>query len=225
MEEFDNYSRSAVDFNSVILKTFLWMFLGLASTGIVAFVTYSSDVFASIINAWPILAIIEVIVVISFHALLSKAPAGVVTGLFFVYSMINGLTLSVIFAVFDLGSIAIAFFATAALFGGLALIGYKTERDITSLGTILFVGLIAGLLMSIINIFIGSEAFAILIDWVIIAVFCGFTVYDMNKLKLMAESGDFPEEKVAIYCALELYLDFINLFIRILYLIGGRSRD
>ncbi|MBR3133175.1 MAG: Bax inhibitor-1/YccA family protein [Clostridia bacterium] len=225
MEEFDNYSKSAVSFNSVIMKTFFWMFLGLASTGIVAFVTFNSDAFTSIISAWPILALIEVVVVIAFHATLRKASASLVTALFFIYSMINGLTLSVIFAAYDLGSIALAFFGTAALFGGLAIIGYKTERDITSLGTILFVGLIAGLIMSIINIFIGSEAFAILIDWVIIAVFCGFTVYDMNKLKLMAESGDFPEEKVAIYCALELYLDFINLFIRILSLIGGRSRD
>ena len=73
--------------------------------------------------------------------------------------------------------------------------------------------LIVGIVLSIVNIFIDSGSVSIFIDWLIVAIFCGFTIYDMNKLKLMAESGEFPEEKVAIYCALELYLDFINLFI------------
>lgn len=225
MEEFNNYSNMSVtDSNKLLMKTFGWMFLGLISTAIVGFATYSSSAFSEIIGMWPILALIEVVIVFAFHGLLRRAPAGVVLGLFFAYAMLNGLTLSAIFAFYELGSIAYAFFGTAALFGGLALVGYTTNRDISGLGTILGVGLIVSLIVSIINLFIGSSSIEILLNWVVIALFCGYTIFDINKLKLMAESGEFPEEKVSIYCALELYLDFINLFIRLLRLFG-KARD
>ena len=225
MEEFNNYSEvSSVDTSKTLIQTFFWMFLGLVSTALVAVVTYNSDAFIDIISMWPLLAIIEVVLVLVFHGTLRKASASVVTAIFFIYSMVNGLTFSAIFAVYDLGTIAYAFFATAALFGGLALVGYKTQRDISNIGTILFVGLIVGLVLSIFNIFIGSDGLSIMLDWLILAIFCGYTAYDINKLKQMATSGEYPEEKVAIYCALELYLDFINLFIRILRILS-RARE
>lgn len=211
-------------FNQVLSKTFLWMFLGLISTAVVAFVTYNSDIFVNVIAAWPILAIIEVVLVLVFSATLRRCSPTVVTAIFFIYSMINGLTLSSIFYVYDLGSIGYAFLATAVLFGTLAFIGYKTQRDISKLGNILFVGLIVGLILSLVNIFIGSSMMEIGLDWLILAVFCGYTAYDMKVLKDLSNSGEIAEDRIAIYGALQLYLDFINIFIRILSLFGN-SRD
>ncbi len=200
------------------------MFLGLISTAIVAFVTYNSDIFVNVIAAWPILAIVEVLLVLVFSATLKRCSPTIVTAIFFIYSMINGLTLSSIFYVYDLGSIGYAFLATAALFGTLAIIGYKTQRDISKLGNILFVGLIVGLILSVVNIFIGSSMMEIGLDWLILAIFCGYTAYDMKVLKELSSSGEIEGDRVAIYGALQLYLDFINIFIRILSLFGN-SRD
>ncbi len=224
MEFQEESNFSGVSINQTLSKTFLWMFLGLVSTGIIAAVTYYSAAFEEIVMSWPLLAIIELVLVIAFRATFRKCSAGVVTALFFIYSMVNGLTFSAIFACYDLGTISYAFFATAALFGGLAFLGYKTERDISSIGNILFVGLLVGLVLSIFNLIIGSSMLSIVLDWLIIAIFCGYTAYDMNKLKELSYSGEFPEDKIAVYSAMELYLDFINLFIRILSIMG-RSRD
>lgn len=138
--------------------------------------------------------------------------------------MINGLSLSVIFVAFEMTSIIYAFIATALLFGALALYGYKTNKDISNWRTILLVGLIAGLIISIINIFVGNEFVDIVIDWVILLVFCGFTIYDMNKIKLLQEEVEVDKSKLHIYGAMELYLDFINIFLRVLSIIG-RNRD
>lgn len=223
-QEENQYYEVPINMNKTIAKTFLWMFLGLASTGIIAAVTYYSAAFEEIILSWPIFAILEIVLVIAFRATFRKCSAGVVTAIFFIYSMINGFTFSAIFACYDLGSISYAFFATAALFGGLAYLGYKTERDISKAGNILLVALIVGLVLSIFNLIIGSGLLAIMLDWLIIAIFCGYTIYDMNTLKMLIGSGEFPEDKIAIYGALDLYLDFINLFIRLLS-IFGRSRD
>ena len=224
MEEYENYSNVGVNFNQVMMKTFFWMFMGLLSTGLIAFITYNSTAFVEIAMAWPIIAILELVVVIVFRLTLKRAPAMLVAGLFFIYSILNGFTFSMIFAAYDLGTIAYAFFGTSALFGGLALVGYITKRDISNIGTILFVGLIVGIVLSLINLFIGSEPLSILIDWLVIAIFCGYTIYDMNRLKMLSASGEYPSEKIEIYFALELYLDFINLFIRLLKIIG-RARD
>lgn len=138
--------------------------------------------------------------------------------------MINGLSLSVIFAVFEISSIAYAFLATAGLFGVLALYGYKTEKDISNWRTVLYATLIIGLIVSLINLFLGNEMIDIILDWVILFVFFGLTVYDMNKIKQLQDEPDLDENKLHIYGAMELYLDFINIFIRILS-IFGKAKD
>lgn len=212
--------------NKVIAKTFFWMFLGLLGTALVSVYTYNSDLYLSIIsyNSLGIIALIEFVVVLVFSLLFKKMPPIVVEILYFVYAFINGFSFSIIFAVFDLGSIAITFFLTALLFVILAIFGYKTNIDISKWSTILFVALLVSLVASIINIFLGNGMVDIILDWVIIFIFAGYTIYDMHILKSLQSDNTINQEKVYIYCAMQLYLDFINLFIRLLSRFG-KSRD
>ena len=113
---------------------------------------------------------------------------------------------------------------TSLLFGGLALYGYTTKRDISKAGPILMVALVVGLIFSLINLFIGSSMIDIALDWIMLAVFAGLTIYDMNKIKSMEQVVEYETEKLYIYGAMQLYLDFINMFIRILSILG-RRRD
>ena len=208
--------------NKTLAQTFLWMFLGIISTGVVAAYTYYSGAFIEIASAWTAILIAQVVIALLFGLCFKKLPATLVTILFFAYSMLTGATFSVIFAVFDLTTIAYALFATAGFFGILALIGYKTERDLSGFGNVLFAALIMGLILTLVNIFLGSSGLDIILDWVILGIFAGLTMYDMNKVKMMSEEEGIDQEKVAIYGAMELYLDFINIFIRILSIFGKR---
>lgn len=210
--------------NKTLAQTFLWMFLGILSTGVVAAYTYYSGAFLEIASAWTIILIAQVVIAIVFGLCFRKLPASIVTLLFFGYSMLTGATFSVIFAVFDLTTIAYALFATAGFFGILAYMGYKTEKDLTKFGNILFSALIMALILTLINIFMRSSGLDILLDWVILGIFAGLTMYDMNKVKMMSQEYGIDQEKVAIYGAMELYLDFINMFLRILEIMG-RRRD
>lgn len=216
----DVYVKST---NKTLAQTFLWMFLGVLSTGIVAAYTYYSGAFLEIASGWTMILIAQVVIAIVFGLFFRKLPASVVTVLFFGYSMLTGATFSVIFAVFDLTTIAYALFATAGFFGILAYMGYKTEKDLSRFGNVLFSALIMALILTLINIFLGSSGLDIILDWVILGIFAGLTMYDMNKVKIMSEEYDIDQEKVAIYGAMELYLDFINMFLRILEIIGRRS--
>ncbi len=116
--------------------------------------------------------------------------------MYFAYATLNGVTLSSIFYCFELNSIIYLFLASALLFGGLALYGYKTERDISSWHNILFAVLIVGIILSIINIFIGNSMLDIILDWVILLVFFGITVYDMNKIKSLQYEEGINQEKI-----------------------------
>lgn len=209
--------------NKTLAQTFLWMFLGVLSTGIVAAYTYYSGAFLELASGWTMILIAQVVIAVVFGLFFRKLPASVVTVLFFGYSMLTGATFSVIFAVFDLTTIAYALFATAGLFGILAYMGYRTEKDLSKFGNVLFAALIMALILTLINIFLGSSGLDILLDWVILGIFAGLTMYDMNKIKIMSEEYDIDQEKVAIYGAMELYLDFINMFLRILEIVGRRN--
>lgn len=208
--------------NKTIASSLLWMFFGLLSTGIIAAVTYYTGVFVEVATtAWPMLLIAEVVVAIVFGLFFNKLSAGVATFLFFLYSMITGATFSIIFVAYDLTTIGYALFATAGFFGILAYMGYKTERDLSKFGNVLMAALIMALIVTLINIFLGSSTLDIVLDWVILGVFAGLTIYDMNKIKVLSEAG-YDAEKTAIYGAMQLYLDFINIFLRILQLFGSR---
>ena len=200
------------------------MFLGLLASSITAIYAYYSGAYIPMITngTYMVLAIAEIVVVLLFTFLFRKLSPTVVTVLFFVYAFLNGFTLSVIFAIYELGSIATCFIATAGLFGILAYLGYKTDKDISNWRTVLSVALIVGIILSIINLFMHSSMLSIALDWGMLIVFFGLTVYDMHKIKEMQEMGFCEDEKLYVYGAMELYLDFINIFLRILSLFGKR---
>lgn len=212
--------------NELLSQTFFVMFLGLLATAIASIYTYASGMYIEMLtgNTYMVLCIAELVVAFVFSLFFRKLSSGVVTLLFFAYSILTGVTFSVLFAVFDITSIAYAFIATAGIFGALAYIGKTTNKDLSSLGTLLSVTLFAGIILTIVNLFIGSTTLDIILNWGILFIFMGFTLYDMNKLTHLSEMGYITDDKLHIYGAMELYLDFINIFIRILQ-IFARNRD
>ena len=211
--------------NKFLGKTFFWMFLGILGTAIVAWYTYSSGLLLQMANtaALPIVLVVEIVVVLLFNFLFRKLPPAVVGILYFLYSMINGVVLSTIFIVFELDSIIYLFGISALIFAALALIGYTTKANLSSWGPYITVFLIAAIVLSLLNIFIfKSSMLDIALDWLVLAVFCGVTIYDLNKVKQLGSEIDANEDKLHIYFAMQLYLDFINIFIRILSLFGKR---
>ncbi len=210
--------------NELLSKVFFRMFLGLLATAIAAGYTYYSGLLEDFVlrGGYVFCIVAELIVVLVFSLGFRKLSPGVVTALFYAYSILTGLTFSSIFVVFELESIVYAFLGTAAVFGILAYMGKNTTRDLTNFGTILGVSLLVGIVVSIINLFVGNPILDIILDWVILAIFMGYTYYDMNKIAAMQREGIAADDKLYIYGAMQLYLDFINLFIRILQIFGKR---
>lgn len=211
--------------NKLFGKTFFWMFLGLLGSAIVAYYTYSSGLIFDIIldGYFNILLILELVAVLLFSLLFRKLPATVVGILYFVYAMLNGVTLATVFAVFDLSSIIYLFAISSIIFAILGIIGYKTNKDLSSWRPYITVFLIAGIVLSIINLFIlKSSGLDLFIDWFVLAIFCGVTIYDINKIKMLQTIPEINQEKIYVYCAMQLYLDFINIFLRVLSIFGKR---
>ena len=211
--------------NKVLSKTFLWMFLGLSVTGIVAWYTYSSELYINFFfyNTFYILLIVEIVVVLLFSFLFKKLSPTIVAILYFAYATINGVTLSTIFVLFEMSSIYLCFFISAVVFAGMAFWGYKTNVNLGRFAPMLYGFLIAGILLSVINLFMQRTMLDTVISVVVLAVFFGITAYDIQKIKQLQYSGLIPEEKLHIYGAMEIYLDFINIFLRILSLFGKRK--
>ena len=188
--------------NKLFGKTFFLMFLGLLGSAIVAWYTYYSGLFLDIVlqGGFAVLLIIELVAVLLFNFLFRKLPPVVVGILYFVYSMLNGVTLATVFAVYELSSVIYLFVISALVFGVFAIIGYKTNKDLSSWGPYITVFLIAGIVLSIINLFIlKSSGFDLFVDWLILALFCGVTIYDINKIKMLQNVPDIDQEKIYIY--------------------------
>ena len=187
--------------NKIFGKTFFWMFLGLLGSGIIAAYTYYSGLIVNIVTDgyWSALLILELVVVILFSFLFRKLSPTAVGVLYFLYSMINGVTLCTVFAVYELNSIISLFVVSALVFATLGYIGYKTDKDLSSWGPYLTVFLIAGLILSILNLFIfKSTGFDLILDWFILAVFFGVTIYDINKIKALENDPDLDTNKIHI---------------------------
>jgi FtsH-binding integral membrane protein len=220
-------------FSKAMTQVYLWMAMGLMVTAVVSVVVVSSPfllglVFSSTLVFWGLL-ILELILVMAVSRVAMTVSSGAGLALFFVYAAVNGLTLSVIFLVYDLGTIGLAFITTAVTFGVMSVVGYTTKQDLTRWGGLLFMALIGLIIASVVNLFLASTA----LDWVItyagILIFLGLTVYDTNRIKKMtyalAAQGEINIiDRVAVMGALRLYLDFINLFLYILRLLGRRRR-
>ena len=214
-----------------LAKVFNWMAMGLGLTGIVAYFTASSGLARAIVASplFMILIVVELGLVFYLSARISKIQAATASGLFIGYSALNGLTLSTVFLAYTSSSIAGTFFITAGMFGAMAIYGLVTKRDLSGLGSFLFMGLIGILIASVVNIFLQSSGMSWMISLLGVFIFTGLTAYDVQKIKNMGEEGIMSQgeeaiKKGSIMGALALYLDFINLFLMLLRFFGG-SRD
>lgn len=208
--------------NKVLSKVFGWMFIGLLVSFITGYVvslnpTMITNIFG---GAWWLLLIVELGLVIFLSARIAKMSPTTAKVCFLLYAFVSGLTFSSIFIVYEMASIVFVFLITGVIFGIFAFIGYTTQMDLSKFRTYLFMALIGTILCSIINIFMGNSTFDMIISIIVIIVFIAYTAYDVQKIKNLYESNALPEDNLAIYGALELYLDFINLFIRLLDLLG-----
>ena len=210
----------------IMPKVFLWMFIGLLITFLTGYYVASHE-FATmkILGGYKyiFLVILEFAIVIFLSARITKMSPTTAKISFLLYSIVSGLTFCGIFLVYSLSSVMYVFLITAIIFGIFAFIGYVTKIDLTKIGTYLIMALIAIIICSIINIFINSNTFEFILSIISIIIFVGFTAYDVQKIQRMSNYNLIPEENLAIYGALELYLDFINLFIDLLRIFGKNN--
>ncbi len=219
---------------STLNRVFLMMFAGLAVTTFAAFIAVTvpavyMTIFSSAFTFYALI-ITELILVIAISAGMKKMSAATAATLFYIYAFVNGLTLSAIFVIYEVTSIYAAFGVSCMVFGVMAIIGSQTKRDLTNLRGYLMMGLIGIIAASVLNLFLGNNLFDIIISIIAVIVFIGLTAYDTQKIKRNLEEavrGDNTYDvelvrKISIYGALSLYLDFINLFLRILRLMGKR---
>ena len=217
------------DFSTVLQKVFSMMTLGLAVTGITSLIVSNNlTILAFVIETWTIWLIAELLLVIILSLNIRKMGTGTCTLTFFLYAIVNGLTLSTIFLAYTYSSIASTFFITAGMFGAAALYGKVTQKDLTKFGSFLMMGLFGIIIASIVNIFIQNNMLNFITSIVGIIIFIGLTAYDIQKIKAFSiEIGAGDSEKftqVVVMGALNLYLDFINIFLKLLSLFGKRRR-
>lgn len=219
-------NTSPVSQTDIVNQAFAWMFGGLLLTTLAAFVVESDTSLANaIINNNIVffgLIILELVLVFFLSLRIQKMSFGAALSTFLVYSILNGLTISVIFFTYTPSSIAVCFLVSALVFGIMALYGYTTKRDLTSIGNLAFMALIGVILASLINLFLKSTALSFIVSYIAIIIFVALTAYDTQKIKRMAESG--ASSNMGIWGALALYLDFINIFLNLLR-IFGRQKD
>ena len=212
--------------NKFLSKVFGWMFIGLLITFGTGFLVSSNEIMLINILSGPGLAVIlimELLLVIFLSARIAKMSSSVAKASFILYSFVNGLFFSTYFVEFEISSLIFVFLITAIIFGIFALIGATTKLDLTKMGTYLLMGLIGIIICGVINIFVGSSSFDFILSVVGVILFLGYTAYDVKMIMNSDKFSMIPEENLAIYGALELYLDFINLFIRLIEFFGKRN--
>ena len=215
-----------VGLREYMLRVYNYMASGLALTGIIAYVAYASGFYHRLAGTpvmWlVILAPLGLVMLMSFGV--NKMSAGTLQGVFWLYAALMGLSMAGIFLVFTGTSIARVFFITAGTFAGMSLYGYTTRRDLSQFGSFLFMGLIGIIIASLVNMFLASSALQFAISVIGVIVFTGLTAWDTQQIKEMYYAADDREiaGKKAIMGALRLYLDFINLFMMLMQLLGTR---
>lgn len=217
-------------FPALMRKVYVWMTLALVITGVTAYGVASSPnlmmaIYTNKILMWGLI-IAELALVFGVTAAINKLSLATATMLFILYSVINGAMLSAIFVVYSPMVITKVFFITAGTFGAMAAYGYFTKRDLSSIGKILFMALIGLVIATVVNIFLKSNGFDLILSYLGVAIFTGLTAWDSQKIKVMlAQCEDMDEgaQKIALLGALTLYLDFINLFLYLLRIFGRSS--
>ena len=217
--------------NSCLIRVFFRMFVALLITAVTAYAVYSSDammelIFSNMILFFGIL-IAQIALVIIISTRIEKMAVSTANALFFLYSILMGVTLSFIFIVYELGVIWNAFLISALMFSAMAAFGILTKRDLTSIGSYLFMGLIGVIIASVVNIFLRSEMLDFIISYVAVFVFLGLTAYNTQRTRNMLRRANEASQhdaiaRISVISALSLYLNFINLFIRVLSIMGRR---
>ncbi len=222
-KDFEEISRA------FITKVYRWMTLALVISGFTALYAASSQTLISFIFGSKFvfygLLVAELALVFVLSAALHKMSVGLGVFFFILYSVINGLTISSIFIIFEIRSIFIVFFISAAMFAGMSIYGAKTKQNLMSAGRYLMMALIGLIIASLVNLLLKSSMLEWIISLISVAVFTGLTAYDTQKIFKIARNSDDSEifQKAAIMGALELYLDFINIFLSLLNLFGKRK--
>ena len=212
---------------SFIRSVYAWMFGGLMLTAAAALWVVNSAsmkqlIFGNPVMIWVLLfAELGLVMYLSFR--ITKMSPGAAAGSFLVYSVLSGFTLSSIFFIYTSATIFQAFITAAGMFGAMSIYGLVTKRDLTSWGAFFGMGLIGILICMVVNIFLRSNALGFAISAIGVVVFVGLTAYDTQKLKAYATAPAL-RENLAVYGALALYLDFVNLFLMLLRLFGGNRR-
>ncbi|MDP3698719.1 MAG: Bax inhibitor-1/YccA family protein [Nanoarchaeota archaeon] len=211
-------------------KVYAWMFLGLALSGLTAFVVASTPMLYTLILSNKIiffgLLIAELILVFSLIGFLKRISANLAIFMFFLYCFMTGLTLSIIFLVYTIGSIGLVFFITAGMFGAMSTYGYFTKADLTKIGQVLIMALFGLIIASVVNLFMRNSTADFIISIIGVIIFTGLTAYDTQKIRktnIIGNEGTPEDTKESIMGALHLYLDFINLFLKLLRLLGKKK--
>ena len=236
MAQYDSYTPYAVgvgsieSVNTLFRKVYQYMALGLILTSLTAWLTVASPAMIQFFygSRAPLIiaALAELGLVFYLSATIAKHSASTSLLLFGLYSVLNGITISVVLLVYTQESVYTAFLSTAGMFGAMSVYAMYTNRDITTWGSFLRMGLWGLIIAMVINMFVGSSAAETVISVMGIIIFMGLTAYDTAKIKSMAESSGMNDDeslgKVAVIGALALYLDFINLFLYLIRLFGKR---
>lgn len=231
MEEFTRSGLSmSAAFPALMRKVYVWMTLALAITGITAYGVATSPALLSLIFASKAtffgLIIAEFVLVFAISGAINRLSLSTATLLFVLYSVVNGATLSSIFLMFSMTTIGKVFFITAGTFAVMAFVGYTTKTDLTSMGKLLFMALIGLIIATVVNMFIKSAGFDLILSYIGVLIFVGLTAYDTQKIKhllqLAPDAGEHMQ-KLALLGALTLYLDFVNLFLYLLRIFGNNK--
>ncbi len=222
--------RAEALFSTLMQQVYAWMAGGLALTGFVAWYASQSETMVNLVFGNQAvffgLIILELGLVFGLSWGLTRMSATLATSAFLLYAAINGITMAFIFLVYTNESIASTFLVTGGTFAAMSMYGYTTKRDLTSWGNLLFMGLIGLILASVVNIFLQSDALNWMVTYAGVLIFVGLTAYDTQKIKEMSARIDARDsenfQKMAIMGALRLYLDFINLFLYLLRILGKR---
>lgn len=223
-------STVRVEAQDILRWVYLWMGFGLLVTAGVAVVTVNTPALLALL-ASPVLwiaLISELILVFALSVALPRLSPAAASLMFFVYAALNGFTLAGIFLVYTGASISAAFVATAAMFGAMTIVGFTTQIDLTRFGSFLFMGLIGLLIAMLVNLFLASSGLSLIISIVGVLLFTGLAAYDTQRIRAMAAQPQLQEDgslamKLSIIGALALYLDFVNMFLFLLRLLGRRD--
>ena len=223
--------QASLAFPALMRKVYLWMTLALVITAITAYGVATSPAAIQFILGNRIvffgLIIAEFALVFAVGGMINRLSITTATLLFTLYSVVNGATLSIVLLAYTQESVTQVFFITAGTFAAMSAVGYLTKRDLSSVGRILFMALIGLIIATVVNIFWKNSGFMAILNYLGVLIFVGLTAYDTQKIKnmlLTAEDGGEVGQKMALLGALTLYLDFINLFLYLLRILG-KSRD